>query len=177
MFHAGTFLSAICFFGLVGMSLALLLQIFIVNSQYRSCVVLPNGLTVGYEAWIAPGRNLWQPGVVLKSPIGSTLVADDLDLFYFSATTAYGHDRNDENSFDIAYRADTGLVLGEENPDLYHRLIDEAGPLLEEGKSLQNSNLLHVYYQLRDVSAYGKNWCRLSFFPHMAGDGMTASGG
>jgi hypothetical protein len=136
----------------------------IFHGFYRThdfCVRLPNGLVVAYEAYANLGRPYFLPNVVVKGPDGTVFSSGNDDPFYFSETTAYWSDihGNFGGLEKLAYRPDVGLISSWHDPALRSRLIGEAGELLEEGKTLHNTNVLGVLTYLKDRPEYGSRDC------------------
>jgi len=154
--------------------LAILLLIpsgLIINGFYQEhhqCVRLPNGVIVAYEAYINFWRPYFLPDVVVRGPEGEILSQGNDETLYFSQTTTYWidyerdpEDPSGESAKRLVYHPDHGLVRGPNNRVLRRQLIDGAGPLLEEGGRLNNSNVLHVLVMLRDDPHYTSNDCHM----------------
>jgi hypothetical protein len=142
------------------------------------CVVLPNGMLIGREAYIDPDRYFWNPIVVLKYPDGSVALSDWVEDFYFSETTVYGGTLNGIIGRDnpayrpdvfFAYRPDVGLVYRHEDPETYRRLKEEAGPLIwvmkRAGATEVHTNLLGTYLELKKDRANRRSFCPLRILP------------
>ena len=136
--------------------------------RHKICVQLPNGLLIGYTALFDRANYLWLPGVNLKLADGTILIWDDIESIYFSKTTVYGtawpKHRNAKH-YDFAYRPDTGLVLGKDDPAAYERLEAQAGKLLRSTRASINTNLLGAYEIFTNEPAYRRQYCPLSIFP------------
>jgi hypothetical protein len=104
--------------------------LFIVfNVRYRTCVQLENGLNLGYEAVFDLSSTYLKPTAVPRFSDGTPLIRNDMWAIYVTDTTIYGRalgDTSDED-YDYAWRADSDLILKDENPTAYARLIREAG--------------------------------------------------
>ena len=150
----------------------------IINGFYQKhhrCVRLPNGVIIAYEAYMNVWRPYFLPDVVVRGPEGEILSRGNDEIFYFSQTTAYWTDfepdpthPSGESATSLVYHPDHGLVRGPNNRVLRRQLIDEAGPLLEEGKRINNTNVLGVLLFLRDVEDYASRDCHIpliSFTP------------
>lgn len=99
------------------------------NTKYRSCVQLPNGLNLGYEAVFDLSSPYFKPIAVPKYPDGTPLIRKQTWAIYITETTLYGSTMNpDDTEHRFAWRADTGLVLQKTDSKHYDRLIAEAGP-------------------------------------------------
>lgn len=159
-------------------SLLLLPMGLIINGFYQKhhrCVRLPNGVIIAYEAYMNVWRPYFLPDVVVRGPEGEILSRGNDEIFYFSQTTAYWTDfepdpthPSGESATSLVYHPDHGLVRGPNNRVLRRQLIDEAGPLLEEGKRINNTNVLGVLLFLRDVEDYASRDCHMpliSFTP------------
>lgn len=99
------------------------------NARYRTCVQLGNGLNLGYEAVFDLSRPFLKPIAVPRFPDGTPLISDDMWEIYVTDTTVYGWalGKTSDKDYNYAWRTDTGLILKEESPVLYERLIAEAG--------------------------------------------------
>lgn len=109
----------------------ILLWLFIAfNNRYRSCVHLENGLTLGYEAVFDLGRPLLKPITVPRYQSGRPVVRHDTWPLYISDTTVHGvtFDETLSTGYSFVWRADTGLVRRDRDPETYQKLVDEAGP-------------------------------------------------
>ena len=137
------------------------IQVFWANSKYRSCVVLPSGLKIGYESMIAPSQYFIQPNVVLKNSDGATLIDFNIETFSFTKTSIFGSVFEDRKWLNIAFRADLGLALEPDNLVVYSKILAEAGQVIVEDKAWRNTNLLGAYYELKEMPLYGRKWCDL----------------
>ncbi len=175
--------------------------VLLVISLYRTrqiCVELPNGAIIGYMAFLDPKQSLWDAYPTLKAPDGATLIHNDnyADSFSFSETTVYGtvgprldlHGRSGPfHAF--AYRPDVGLVIEEENPALYRKIVKEdrrkegrrnpgrIAPGLKEYyarltkmpalKNTENgvTDIWTTYEYMSKVPAYRRENCPLDIFP------------
>lgn len=133
--------------------------------KYGTCVKLPNGLIVSYEALFDFSKPYWIPEPVVRSIHGDIISFGNDEPFYFSNTTAFwvDYDRYPGQNEALAYRPDTGLIERSDNPKLYETLISEAGDLLEEGKRLNNTNVLGVLHFLRPSARYFSDDCNIPF--------------
>lgn len=98
------------------------------NARYRTCVQLENGMNLGYEAVFDLSSTYLTPIAVPRFSDGTPLIRNDMWAIYVTDTTIYGWalgDTSDED-YDYAWRADSGLILKDENPVAYERLIREA---------------------------------------------------
>ena len=142
------------------------------------CVVLPNGMLIGHEAYVDPDKYFWKPTVVLKFPDGTTALPDWVEHFYFSETTVYGGTLNGILGRDhpayrpdvfFAYRPDVGFVYLHEDPETYRRLKEEAGPLIwvikRRGDAKVHTNLLGTYMELKKAPANRRSFCPLRILP------------
>jgi len=124
--------------GVFGTVLGLLMLLLLVpavwvllafNSRYRECVQLENGLNLGYEAVFDLSRPYFKPIAIPKFPDGTPLIRDEMWEIYITNTTVYGMalGPTSEEDYWYAWRADIGLVLKEDDPAPYERLVAEAG--------------------------------------------------
>ena len=76
---------------------------------------------------------LGQPRVVAKLGNGHPLTGGDAWPFHVTATTVHGLalEADHQDDYWFAWREDTGLVLKATNPDLYAKLLTEAGEPLD----------------------------------------------
>ncbi len=150
----------------------------------EDCAKLPHGVYISRLAIYSLSHSYDLPApITLKDQNFNALVSGRnaiaygrIDDFYMTATTLYGIiDYPFSSTYDeFAYRADTGLVLHDDNPKLYQTLIDEAGTLLDivprdssfapnGAKYYTQTNLLYAYFQLRGLPQY-KAKCPLNIF-------------
>lgn len=122
----------------IGAVLGLLLLLLLVptvwvflafNNKYRQCVQLKNGLNLGYEAVFDLSRPFFKPIAVPRFQNGVSLIRDELWAINITDTTVFGVTLAIENEggYRFAWRADTGLVLKNDEPTLYESVISEAG--------------------------------------------------
>lgn len=136
--------------------------------EHHRCVRLPNGVIIAYEAYTSFWRPFFLPDVVVRGPEGEILSRGNDENFYFSQTTAYWTDfepgsahPSGQSATSLVYHPDHGLVRGPNNRVLRRQLVDAAGPLLEEGERLNNTNVLGVLLFLRDVEDYASRDCHM----------------
>lgn len=116
-------------FTIVAVTFALIAQ----RGIKTSCVRLPNGMNIGYQALIDLGAPYFKPDVVPKFDNGASLLPGDAWPFFATKSTVYGlAEGADHNSdFWFAWRKDTGLILQKNKPEQYDKIVSEAGELLE----------------------------------------------
>ncbi len=149
----------------------------------EDCAKLPNGIYISRLAIYSLSRSFdLSNTVTLKDQNFNPLVSGynaipsgRIEDFYMTATTLYGRIVYPASPHDgFAYRADTGLVLHDDNPGLYQTLIDEAGTLIDivprdsslspnGAKGYTQTNLLYAYFQLRGLPQY-KAKCPVNIF-------------
>lgn len=114
---------------LISLLMAAAWPFFVFNARYRACVQLQNGLNLGYAAVFDLSRPFLKPIAVPRLPDGTPLIRDDMWAIYITDTTIYGWALGETSGedYDYAWRTDTGIILKEDNPELYERLITEAG--------------------------------------------------
>lgn len=158
-------------------------------STVSRCVELPNGLLIGRSAVIDPSKPYWKPGVILKYPDGRAVLPGDVFPFLYSKTSVFGIaeakspsarnvELDERQRYRFVYRADTGLVLKDRDPNRYDELINEAGPPIHQkriGKEHVNIGLNAVYSELIERSDYRRPICPLSLLPAPF-DWQTAGG-
>ncbi|MGC6511156.1 MAG: hypothetical protein ACON4J_00085 [Parvibaculales bacterium] len=148
-------------------TLVILFGIFALFAE-KECVKLPNGIIISNDAYFNLSAQGFRSNVVVKGPDGGVLSRGNDDLFYFSETTAWWVDIQPGHTLDrregLAYRPDVGLVSHRDNPQIYDQLISAAGQLLEEGKTIKNSNVLHVLGALKSHSRYASRDCGVPLF-------------
>ena len=165
-------------FAVIVVSIALIIHGLYRN--YGPCIKLPNGIIVANEAYISFEGYYFSPNAVVKGPDGTIFSRGNDGTFYFSETTAYWVDEHHagnpyiayesvshlpESGLEgLAYRPDVGLVSAWNNRSLYEQLKREAGPLLEEGKKLHNTNVLGVLTFLIDDPKYYSRDCDVPLF-------------
>lgn len=99
------------------------------NARYRTCVQLENGANLGYEAVFDLSRSYLKPIAVPRLEDGTPILRDMLWSIKITPTTIYGLSLEpvDERGYQFAWRNDVGLVLEDDNPTVYERLVAEAG--------------------------------------------------
>lgn len=125
------------------------------------CVQLPNGLNIGAQALIDLSRPYFQSDIVPKFDNGTSLLPGDAWPFYATETTVHGValEADPEDDFRFAWRKDTGLVLKDETPELYEKLVSEAGtPLGNKGVGWVDSHIVMMDLQRRPE--YANQTCR-----------------
>ena len=147
------------------------------------CAELPNGLRIGYVAFVKPLKNPFYIYLTLKLPDGTALIKNDYhaDRFYFSKSTIYGvivprYDKQKDN-YAFAYRPDVGFFLREEDPALYKKLKEEAGQLMilsgrgdtsfepqRPGEKMVKLDISTTYLYLIEDPVYRREDCPLDFF-------------
>jgi len=102
---------------------------WVFNDRHRTCVHLESGMVLGFEAVFDLGRPYFKPVVVPKYPDGTPLIRDEMWSIFISDTTIYGLTMRPipNNDYRYAWRADTGLVMQSEQPELFDTLVSEAG--------------------------------------------------
>jgi hypothetical protein len=143
----------------------------IINGFYQKhhqCVRLPNGVIVAYEAYMNFWRPYFLPDVVVRDPEGEILSRGNDETLYFSQTTTYWidyerdpEDPSGQSATSLVYHPDHGLVRGPNNRVLRRQLIEGAGPLLEEGERISNTNVAGILRFLRDVEDYASRECHM----------------
>lgn len=111
--------------------LAALVWLFVASERrHGQCVDLGNGLLLGYEATVDLRRPFGKPIAVPKYPDGTPVIRDETWELHATATTLHGLAMRPDPADDyrFAWRADAGLVLEEEEPRAFERLVLEAGP-------------------------------------------------
>ena len=103
--------------------------VVVFNAKFRTCVQLDNGLNLGYEAVFDLSSPYFMPIAVPRFANGTPLLRDDMWSIYVTDTTIYGWalGLSSEEDYDYAWRADTGLILKNDFPRLYEKLVAEAG--------------------------------------------------
>lgn len=130
------------------------------NYTFRPCIHLKNGLNIGYEAVFDLSRPYFRPIAVPRFADGTPLIRDETWAVYVTDTTLYGETFIPFGGlgYRFAWRSDSGLVRRRDDPDLYDRLIGEAGPAnigLPRG-SLGAGSIL---WELSGRSGFRKTWC------------------
>ncbi len=132
----------------------------------ETCARLPNGMLISKEAIFDRNDKYWHSfHAVLKKPDGDIIYGFGDWANHITQTTIY--------SSYSAYRPDVGLVQEDENPELYARLIKEAGALIyingspsaKEGEN-QNGHLSFtlIYEILRAHPDYQYKGCPVALF-------------
>lgn len=156
---------------LTGVVLLLIPTGLIINGFYQEhhrCVRLPNGVIVAYEAYMSFWRPYFLPDYIVRGPDGTVLSRGGDGSLYFSQTTTYwaDYDRDPtdpsgQSVTSLVYHPDHGLIRGPNNRVLRRQLVDEAGPLLEEGERINNTNVAGILLFLRDVEDYASRNCHM----------------
>lgn len=121
------------FFGTIYVLLALIVFVPTVllfigfNIMFRTCIPLKNGLNLGYEAVFDLSKPYLQPIPVPRLANGTPLIREATWAIFITDTTLYGTTMSVTGGADFAWRADEGLVLWQDNPNLYDTLVAEAG--------------------------------------------------
>ncbi len=134
------------------------------NKEFRRCVQLKNGLNLGYNAVFDLREPYWLPEEVPKFPDGTPLVEGDVWPIYVTDSTLYGIALSETGSedFEFAWRADTGLVLKNENQQKYEKLVSEAG----DTNPGINIGLIGSGWLLKELMKrpeYADQWCATRF--------------
>ena len=164
------FLAVVCLFAM----LLAAFPFYVYNKNFRRCVALENGLNLGYNAVFDLSLPYFLPKVVVKFPNGAPLVNHDLAPVFISSTTVYGQAGPEWSStnfsarwraetglsdYAVAWRADTGLVFRELHPELFKRLVAEAGDT-NVGIGMGSYNARFVFFELAARPEHGEHWCR-----------------
>ena len=125
------------------------------------CVQLPNGINIGKQAVFDLSSPLFLPEVVPKYKNGRSLLPGDAWPFFATETTVYGtaEAKDTKDDFGFVWRMDTGLIRWDEDPVLYDRLIEEAGPLLE-GTQYGGFSSAIIMQELQKQPEYADQKCR-----------------
>ena len=134
----------------------------------RPCVKLPNGVIISRDSYFNFSDQYLTPNVLVKGPDKEIFSRGNDGTFYFSKTTAWWVDIVGDGlplpAQGLAYRPDVGLVRKASDPSLYEKLVREAGPLLEEGRTLRNTNVLGVLLRLVENPRYRTRDCSIPLF-------------
>ena len=155
------------FFTLLALALVLVplaLLIWGYNRSYRQCVILENGLNLGYEAVFDLSKPTLRPIAVPRFPDGTPLLRDPLWGLYVTDTTVYGVTYGvKDGDYRFAWRADTGLILRTENDALYQALVAEAGQANRD-LGLGSFGTEVLLNHLRQRPGYQSRWCPTELF-------------
>ncbi len=133
------------------------------------CVEFPNGLLLGWASFVNPERIAWtltssilsldwqvdhfSEHLAFKLPDGTVLIKGDAENVDFSASTVYGYalpysrhlsSGRSQESYGFAYRPDTGFVLRRDDPELFEKLVEEAGELIVHPQILIDHPILRT---------------------------------
>ncbi|NOD36976.1 MULTISPECIES: hypothetical protein [unclassified Ruegeria] len=129
--------------------------------EYGSCVRLPNGVIVSYQALFDLSRPFGTPVPVVRDPGFQILSVGNDERLVFSKTTVFWVDIDERqgSATGLVFQPDVGLVTRSENRALYSDIIGEAGEWLEQGERLNNTNVLGVLYALKNDPGYQAPSC------------------
>ena len=117
-------------FSIIIMS-ALFFVIYAFYYMHGKCVRLENGLNIGFEAIFDVSRPYFRPSYVPRFSDGTPLVGEDIWPIYITDTTLYGtvasSQFSDIEHYKIAWRANTGVVIENENSELFDEIVSKSG--------------------------------------------------
>ncbi len=158
-------------FPLVIGTFTLILIVLYVTFAESECARLPNGIVISDDAVFSFNHTYYRSSVVVKGPDGTIFSRGNDGLFYFSETTAWWEDLHpgspnihESKKEGLIWRADIGLVSDWSNRVYYKNLITEAGPMLEEGKLLNNTNVKGALRILTSDPKYNSRDCDVPLF-------------
>ena len=121
------------------------------------CVRLPGGLNIGRAALLDLRGDL-RTNHAVKFDDGRLLLTGSAWPLHVTATTVHGRSHPGP-PVAFAWRADSGLVLRRDAPDLHARLMAEAGPRID-GLTEGMVGEAIVFQALRDRPEYAGKTCR-----------------
>ncbi|WP_424831560.1 hypothetical protein [Ruegeria sp.] len=131
--------------------------------DYGTCVRLPNGVIVSYQALFDLSRSFGTPLPVVRGPDFQILSVGNDERLLFSQTTAFWVDIDERqgSATGLVFQPDVGLVTRGKDPALYSELVGDAGEWLEQGERLNNTNVLGVLYALKNYPEYQAPSCQV----------------
>lgn len=132
-------------------------------AEFGTCVRLPNGVIASYQALFDLSRPFGTPVPVVRDPDFQILSVGNDERLLFSQTTAFWVDIDERqgSTTGLVFKPDVGLVHRTKNPALFSELIGDAGEWLEQGKRLNNTNVLGVLYALKNDPNYQAPSCQV----------------
>lgn len=133
--------------------------------KFGDCVRLPNGIELGYEAYLDFSRPYLIPDAVLREPNGN-VIANDIWPIHVTEKAAFGKALFENNDYRSDYRfiwtAETGVVNEHENPELYQRLSNDLGEVYYGAPKEMNTNTLWIFKRLSEDERFHSSDCNTS---------------
>lgn len=133
---------------------------------FGDCFRLPSGVEIGYQAYMDLSRPYFQPAAVLREADGR-VIGQEVFPIYLTEKAAYGYAATDYDTprsyFAFIWTAETGLVKRDENPDLYHSLLQDPGEIHYENTEGINVNTLWVLTKFKKSGAFASDQCHTSW--------------
>lgn len=133
---------------------------------FGDCFRLPSGVEIGYQAYFDLSRHYLKPVAVLREPDGR-VIGQEVFPIYLTEKAAYGHAsidyENPRSDFAFIWTAETGLVKRDENPDLYHSLLQDPGEIHYGNADGVYVNTLWVFMKFKKSGAFASDQCHTSW--------------
>ena len=135
--------------------------------KFGECVRLPNGIEIGYEAYVDFSRPYLRPVTVLRTPSGA-VIGQDVSPIHITDKAAFGSAWVDYDSpksdFKFIWTAGTGVVKKTEDPELYLRLSQDLGETYYGAQKDRNTNTLWLFNRLLKEDQFQSDQCSTSLW-------------
>ncbi len=170
---------------IIALSFSMLIMVFLLGGLYLIlynlfgifetlkkgdiCVKLPNGAFIARQSIITNHPSYWfNYEVSLKHEDGTIISGFSDWQVHITQSTIY--------SYETAYRPDIGLIKRADNPEIYQKIIDKAGALIQIPPIGENEkppaknvngqiNLRYAYDALRFTPPYKYEYCSIRLLP------------
>lgn len=119
--------------------------------KFSDCVHLPNGLEIGYEAYVDFSRPYLFPEAVLREPDGRVIAKEIWPIHVTEKATlgtAWPADTRARSDFTFIWTANAGLVKEAEKPELYCELSQDLGDTYYGAAKDMSTNTLWIFKRL-----------------------------
>jgi hypothetical protein len=135
--------------------------------KFGDCVRLPNGIEIGYEAYVDFSRPYLRPVAVLRTPTGE-IIGQEISPIHITDKAAFGSAWVDYNSsrsdFTFIWTTGTGVVKKSEEPELYLRLSEDLGETYYGAPVDMNTNTLWLFNRLSEEERFQSDRCGTSLW-------------
>jgi len=133
--------------------------------KFGDCVRLPNGIEIGYEAYVDFSRPYLRPVAVLRTPNG-VVIGQEVSPLHITEKAAFGLAWLDYDSprsdFAFIWTVETGVVKEAEQPELYLRLSQDLGETYYGAPKDMNTNTLWLLNRFLEEGQFQSNRCSTS---------------